>query len=366
MALVDPIARFASWRREFHPSRLPYARFALTLVVGAAGAVLFLQARLPLPWMLGPMVLAMVIGLAGVPLLIPQAVRSPMLIVLGTLVGSTATPGLLSRIPEWLLSLSGLVLVLIVATAAGYVYFRRVAGHDAATAYFASVPGGLTEMILQSEIGGGDQRQVALAHAVRITVVVLLVPFLVQSVSGVSLGARSPGGSPLLALPPGDIVWFLGTFTAGLILASLLRPATALFLAPLLLSAVLHGSGATDFAVPSEAGLVAQIIMGLSLGCRFFGMKLRLVGVSLLRAIGASILLLIVAFAVAALVHGVSDEGLIPLFLAYAPGGVAEMSLIALALHTEVAFVVLHHLVRLLLVSLFAGNMFRLLLRRQS
>lgn len=360
MAAIPPIVRFKAWLAEFAPARMSYGWLALALAVGLAGTATFLAGHLPLPWMLGPMVLAMVVALAGVPLVMPQAVRAPMLVILGVMVGSTATPDLLSRIPEWLISLAGLVVVLFLGTAAGFVYFRKLAGYNAATAFFASVPGGLTEMILQSENSGGDQRLVALAHAVRITVVVLFVPFMVQFMSGISLGTRPPAGVPLLDLPPGHVLWFVATYCVGLVLASLMRSATALFLAPMLVSAMLHGSGITDFAIPREAGLMAQLIVGLSLGCRFHGMQLRMVGSTLLWAAGASVLLIAVAVATALLVGSLAGEGLIPLFLAYAPGGVAEMSLIAVALHAEVAFVVLHHLVRLLLVSTFAKKMYEI------
>jgi uncharacterized membrane protein AbrB (regulator of aidB expression) len=45
-----------------------------------------------------------------------------------------------------------------------------------------------------------------------------------------------------------------------------------------------------------------------------------------------------------------SDYGFVPLFLAYAPGGLPEMSLVAIALHIVVAFVAFHHIVRLFMV----------------
>ncbi|MFT3953112.1 MAG: AbrB family transcriptional regulator [Piscinibacter sp.] len=42
------------------------------------------------------------------------------------------------------------------------------------------------------------------------------------------------------------------------------------------------------------------------------------------------------------------------LILAYSPGGLAEMSLIAVSLHAEVAFVAAHHIVRVFLVMISA------------
>ncbi len=360
MSRPPPIRRFGGWLAGFRTSHIHYGWLALTFVIGLAGAAAFLLGRLPLPWMLGPMVLAMIIALSGAPLTMPQSVRSPMLVVLGVMVGSSATPELVSHVPQWIAPLLGLVLVLVVGTLAGYLYFHKIARYDRATSYYASVPGGLTEMILLSEENGGDHRLVALSHAVRITLVVLCVPFLVQLLSGTNLGARQPAGVPIMQLPLEHILWFIGTFLAGTFLATFIRSTTALFLAPMLLSALLHGTGVTDFAIPREAGVLAQLIVGLSLGARFYGMRLRAVGGSLLWAVGACVLLVGIALVVALLMQTLTGEALISLFLAYAPGGVAEMSLIAIALHIDVAFVVLHHLTRLMLVTLFAGRIFRI------
>jgi uncharacterized protein len=52
-----------------------------------------------------------------------------------------------------------------------------------------------------------------------------------------------------------------------------------------------------------------------------------------------------------------SDRSGLPLgllMLAYAPGGLAEMSIVALALHYEVAFVAAHHVARISVVVLCA------------
>jgi hypothetical protein len=54
---------------------------------------------------------------------------------------------------------------------------------------------------------------------------------------------------------------------------------------------------------------------------------------------------------------GLSAEQIL---LAYAPGGLTEMSLVALALHAEAAFVATHHVVRIFLVIVAAPILFRL------
>jgi hypothetical protein len=48
-----------------------------------------------------------------------------------------------------------------------------------------------------------------------------------------------------------------------------------------------------------------------------------------------------------------------PIVLAFAPGGLAEMSLIALALGIETAFVATHHVARIAMIVIAAPLVFR-------
>ena len=70
--------------------------------------------------------------------------------------------------------------------------------------------------------------------------------------------------------------------------------------------------------------------------------------------------------AFAFLVSRVSPYGVVPLLLAYSPGGLAEMSLVALALQIEVAFVAAHHIIRILFVMMSAGPVFALMPEDES
>ena len=51
-------------------------------------------------------------------------------------------------------------------------------------------------------------------------------------------------------------------------------------------------------------------------------------------------------------VSALTGQGFLSALLAYAPGGVAEMSLIALATDADPAFVAVHHLARIIFVVL--------------
>jgi uncharacterized membrane protein AbrB (regulator of aidB expression) len=59
----------------------------------------------------------------------------------------------------------------------------------------------------------------------------------------------------------------------------------------------------------------------------------------------------------------ISTYDFVSLTLAYSPGGLAEMSLVALSLGIDVAFVAAHHIVRVIFVMVGAGPAFKILKR---
>jgi uncharacterized membrane protein AbrB (regulator of aidB expression) len=61
---------------------------------------------------------------------------------------------------------------------------------------------------------------------------------------------------------------------------------------------------------------------------------------------------------------GLVDESLTALVLAYAPGGVTEMSLIALTLNAGVAFVATHHIARIFIAVGLMPLIWRLMAAR--
>ena len=55
---------------------------------------------------------------------------------------------------------------------------------------------------------------------------------------------------------------------------------------------------------------------------------------------------------------------MVPLYLAFAPGGQAEMAILAILAGADVAFIVAHHVMRLVIVILVSPVVERLWLRR--
>ena len=121
---------------------------------------------------------------------------------------------------------------------------------------------------------------------------------------------------------------------------------------PLVASAVLRMAGVVEGVLPHWLVEVALLVTGSAIGSRFHGVEpgrlLRFGAVS----VAGTVILLGVSALFAAVVAETTGQDFLPALLAYAPGGVAEMSLIALAIDADPAFVAIHHVARIVFVLL--------------
>lgn len=339
-------------------------KFGLALTIGILGALIFIAMSLPLPWMLGPMTACLFAAAAGLPIVGLQQIRPVMMAVIGVLIGSNFYPDILGQMLGWLPTILGLLAYSALYAATQIAFLRWFGGCDVRTAFCAGVPGGLPEMIQMSEESGADTSMVALCHGARIFFVVLLLPQIINILAGVDLAQMTRSALSFAAIRLDDCLWLAGTGLAGILLGRVLRLPAAPMLGPMLVSATIHLAGVSDFRPASEIVVAAQLVLGTLVGCRFVGTPRRTL-VRVFALSGASTLVILcVTFALAVGLSSLTGHEAVPILLAYAPGGLTEMSLVALALKLEVAFVVAHHVVRVLLVIVLAGTMMRWLERR--
>lgn len=336
-----------------HKGPLVLLRFLGALIVGAAGGALFAWMGAPLPWVLGSMAGCAIASVAGAPIQAAAATRRPMAAVIGVVLGSSFSPALFAQAGAWIVPLLALPFFLTSAALLCVTYFCKVARFDPATAYFAGMPGGIAEMVVMGGERGADERMVGLIHGARIFLVVFILPFLIRLYHG-------PGGSIAATPVTGDVAdwsllgWASGCIVVGLALGRLLRLPAWHLVGPLAVSAAVHMSGFADFRVPSWALAAAQVGLGATIGCRFVGLRLAVLLRTLLLAAGSTVILLAVTFLWAAGVSALTGIDPVLLTLAYSPGGLAEMSMVALSLALEPGFIIVHHLTRVVLVLMGA------------
>lgn len=329
--------------------------FAFALIIGTIGGGLFTWLGLPLSWMLGSMTACGVAAILRLPIAGSKRARPPMSAIIGAMLGTQFGPDAVAGIVHWWPALIGLAIYLLIAATLCYFYLVRIVKLDPVTGYFSAMPGGLIDMVLLGAERGGNERTIALMHSSRIFLVVFSLPPLLSLVTGIDAGTRAAAYRPLDGLIAIDAAWFVFAIAAGVLLGRLIRLPAPYLIGPMLASAILHWMNITAFIVPSAVIAIAQIVLGTTVGCRFVGTAPRYILRILLTSAGSTLILLVVALCMAFALQYVLNIPIEVIFLAFSPGGLAEMSLVALALNLEVSFVTLCHISRIAMVVMGAS-----------
>ena len=341
--------------------RLPWR--LLTLAIAAAGVGVFMGLGLPLPFLFGPLAACLIAALLGAPLKDAGAVSVLARTVLGVAIGASVTPELLGRLPQMLASVALIPLYIVVIGCIGVPFFHRLCGFDRITAYYAAMPGGLQDMVIFGKEAGGDPRALALVHATRVLIIVTIVPIVLTNIFSVTMDA--PIGVPaaevpipeLLVMAVAAVVGWKGGERVGLFGASVLGP--------MIVTAALSLAGLIEHRPPSEAILAAQYFIGAGIGVSYVGVTL----LELRRIVTSGVLYVLLLAAIAfAFTEVVTLTGLaapVEAFLSYAPGGQAEMTVLAIVAGADLGFVIAHHVLRVLIVITGAPLVARLLRLRK-
>ncbi len=330
-------------------------RIGLALAIAASGVAVFLLLNLPLPWLLGPMFACLIAALGGLKLKGPVFLGDAMRTVLGVAVGASITPDVVARLPDMAVSIALIPPFILLIGLVGYPYFRRVCGFDNATSYYGAMPGGLQDMLVFGEEAGGNVRHLSLIHATRVLIVVSALPLVLTYVLGRSLDL--PIGAPAAQLPFHELALMVAIALFGWWAAKRVGLFGASILGPMILAAIASLTGLIHSRPPMEAILAAQFFIGLSVGVKYVGItwsELRRVVVA---AVGYTVLIGVLAVVFA---EGVVLLGLAPqaeALLAFSPGGQAEMTVLAIVAGADIAYVVTHHLTRIVVVIIGAPVM---------
>lgn len=327
--------------------RIFHAR-TLTFAIAAAGVALFQVAGLPLPFLFGPMSACLIAAFSGLRLKGFGQVSVAARTILGVAVGASLTPTVLAGLPAIAGSLLIIPVYIVLTGLIGVPFFRRVCGYDPVTAYYAAMPGGLQDMVIFGQEAGGDPRTLSLIHATRVLLIVTLAPILLTHLFGVTL--TNPMGAPIADLPWTELALMLFAALFGWKAGERIGLFGATILGPMIVAAILSLTGLLHARPPKEAILAAQFFIGTGIGMYYMGITWKEFRHIVATAIAFVAILATLAAALAALVPRLVGMGEVEAFLSFAPGGQAEMTVLAIVAGADLGVVIAHHLVRIVLV----------------
>ena len=319
------------------------------ILVGA----LFQAIHVPAGWLLGALVCGIIWSFSSGKIVFSKRYFSIILAVVGTNIGFTVVLERFVTYKELIIPLLISILLTIIFGLILGRMFQKWSGLDENTAFFCCLPGGASEVIAVSEEYGADQRIVAAFHTTRITLFVLVIPFLA--------GVISDGRNDLpIQTPNISAIGFISVLLCVIVVALLSAriggyipfPGAIIFIS-IGLGFAAHTFVLPDATMPSVIPGLAQALMGAILGMRFdretLSELLRIGKVSALTLViyfGASIILASLFFSITSTSFSESMLGIVP-------AGAAEMAATALSLNLDSTLVATLQMLRVL--CLFAA-----------
>ena len=322
---------------------------ALTLLIGAAGALAGWAVALPIYLLLGPAIAVSLSGLAGLRTAVAPRLRDACFVLVGLAVGAGFTSDALGAMVRWPLAfaaMGGLIWLILVLSR---WLLKRYFGFDGRSALLAAAPGHLSFVIAIASDTGADVARVSVTQSIRLLSLTLVVPFLAMLL-GVDLGGEiMPGGQSL------DPLALAVLLVLALVVARLFArwsvPAP-LLMGAMVVSGLGHVTDLTEGVLPEVLIGPAYLVLGALIGTRFSGVTPG----ALWRSLGAGL-------AITATATLLSAAAALPLawllgmpaahvLVGFAPGGIETMIAMGIVLGVMPGFVAACHITRLMWLSL--------------
>ncbi len=332
------------------------------LAIGTAGGVLCYGAGIPAPWLAGSLIATIAAVYAKQTLDLPEALRTLAFILLGVQTGTAVNADTLERAVRWPLSILCLGVTVALIIWACMLYYERWRKWDRPTALFASLPGALTLVMLLASSSKADMQRVTIAQCMRLFFLIAALPAVISYISPGNLLAtpvETMGSVVEIAVLviASSVVGFLFEWSkipAGLILGASLTSAT------LVLTGAVHGAAPNSILIP------ANIVLGVMIGLRFNGISFAELCAGLSDGFAGFAIAMLIAVIGAAVTHEMTDLPLALTLLAFAPGGLEAMTIMAFALNLDPAYVAAHQVARYVGLVLVMPGVTAYLLNRDA
>jgi membrane AbrB-like protein len=264
-----------------------------------------------------------------------------------------------------------LLLSIFISLLSGFVLWKY-SNLDMLTSFFATAPGGLSSIPGIAEEVGANTAVVSIIQAMRVFLVILTIPLIISFLNSHSeANANNYTISTELTKFGIEQLTFTILFVCiawiGYYIGKFLKFPAPWLIGSMVSVAIVKSLGSELFGYelvawwPQSLMIVSQIFIGASIGSRFhknmfIGLNRTLI-ISFLSTIG----LIVSVFICAYFVSIVTDITFLTAGLAFAPGGIAEMTTTALVLNGDATFVIAVQVLRVVTVCITLPPLFRFL-----
>ncbi len=355
----------------------PYVWF---VILSGAGGFLLSLTGLPIGWMIGTLLTAAFLSILHPKVLhVPaneKGIQKQWLYIgqcmLGIELGQKVNRSVVSIFYEnWSIITIMLILSVVFSLLSGLILWKW-SKLDMLTSFFATAPGGLSSIPGIAEEVGANTGIVSIIQAMRVFLIIITVPVMMSflydhseihvftdtaaaELTKFELNQLAITSLFVFAAWIGHYIGKLLKFPAPWLIGSMIGVAAVNFISTLLTNSNLVAWW------PQSLIILSQIFIGASIGSRFH--KKMFIGINrtLIISTLSTISLIMSMFLCAYFVSLVTNLSFLTAGLAFAPGGIAEMTTTAFVLKGDFTFVVTVQVLRIVAVCLILPPFFRFL-----
>lgn len=292
----------------------------------------------------------------------PSYGRKAGQLTIGIALGLYFTPAALAELSNYAGWMAATAVISILSTVLCARYFQKLSRVDGMTAAYACAIGAASDMAIQAQKRGADGASVATSHAVRVMVVVTVIPFLTLALGEGSTESRDTTTRLVSEILLGPFVLLvLSSIGLVFVLRKTAFP-NPWILIPIITAGAYAAMG-HETRLPQPVVNAGSLLIGWHLGQymtrEFFTSAPRI----LFAAFSMTLVMLGITIGFAYVLHEFAGLDLLSALVATAPGGVAEMALTAKVLGLGAPLVTAFHLFRLVTVLLIIKGLADLLIR---
>ena len=322
--------------------------FFLVVLISTPSAILADYFKIPLAWMLGPMLAISIASLSGIKVKMPKLALSAILIILGLHIGNYIDQNLLSQMRDWIWTSMVMFFYILVSIFIVSKYLQKFSGYKKKTSIFSAAPGALGPLLILAEYEKSDLSQVATAHLIRLIIIITLFPFFVVNFSPIE--AMTIEKFNYIDQDHLDLIILLIVSVILIYIFDKIKVPAPLLAGPLVASGILQITEFASYKLPDQSINFCLLILWASVGCRFADKSLHEVIKNTAHSFVATALLIVLGIIAAIAAGYFVENNFLTLLLSYCPGGIYEVAVIAIAFDLDPNFVAFHHIIRLLII----------------
>jgi uncharacterized protein len=326
------------------------AHIAQILIAGLGGLG-FHMLGVPAAWLSGSAIAVALWGLTGWAVPIPRSLADAAMLISGATMGAAVTPAAIAAMGRYPSSLVLLVIAVVAISSASAFWLTRVSGWRKDDAVLASVPGALSTVLAIAADRKAAVAPIAIVQNLRLFVLIALLPSIVVfSGGGHNSGALIGEGQPVASTANMAFV-LLGGLAVGAVFKRL-KVAAPILLGATVVSTLSHGTEFVTGVIPPVIATCGLVLIGIFIAERFRSLQRSTLRKSLLAGLGSFAIGMAVAVFFAGLASWAAGVSFADGLVAFAPGGLEAMTVLALILGLDPLYVGIHHLVRFLGIGL--------------